>query len=146
MGSTTPTNGLPYPVGTDRVMDGDDAIAALALALDPPWVALPLGANMSARAGFAVPGCRLVGTRKVELRGGVQKTTAFANVDVLGTLPANMRPTIQAQLPIAGARTATPATVAWRLDVAATTGVLTILVDANPATVLSIDGVVFWLS
>jgi len=30
--ATTP-NGLPYPVGTDRVMDGDDAIKALATAL-----------------------------------------------------------------------------------------------------------------
>ena len=29
---TTP-NGLPYPAGTDRVMDGDDAIKGLATAL-----------------------------------------------------------------------------------------------------------------
>lgn len=29
------TNGLPYPVGTDLVVDGDDAIRALAEALDP---------------------------------------------------------------------------------------------------------------
>jgi hypothetical protein len=33
MGSTT-TKGYPYPVGTDRVMDGDDAIKALAEAVD----------------------------------------------------------------------------------------------------------------
>lgn len=33
MGSQT-TNGYPYPVGTDRVMDGDDAIKALAQAAD----------------------------------------------------------------------------------------------------------------
>lgn len=32
MGSTT-TDGLPYPVGTDRVMDGDNAMQALAEAL-----------------------------------------------------------------------------------------------------------------
>lgn len=32
MGSTT-VDGLPYPVGTDRVMDGDDAMKALAEAL-----------------------------------------------------------------------------------------------------------------
>ena len=42
--ATTP-GGLPYPVGTDKVVDGDDAIKALALALDPriikagPWLA-----------------------------------------------------------------------------------------------------------
>ena len=33
MGSTTP-HGLPYPVGTDRIMDGDNAIQALAEAVD----------------------------------------------------------------------------------------------------------------
>jgi len=33
MGSATP-KGYPYPVGTDRVMDGDDAIKALATAVD----------------------------------------------------------------------------------------------------------------
>ena len=39
--ATTP-NGLPYPVGTDKVVDGDDAIQALATFLDPgygPWTA-----------------------------------------------------------------------------------------------------------
>lgn len=29
------THGLPYPVGTDRVMDGDNVIRSLAEALDP---------------------------------------------------------------------------------------------------------------
>lgn len=33
MGDNT-THGYPYPVGTDRVMDGDDAIQALAEAVD----------------------------------------------------------------------------------------------------------------
>jgi hypothetical protein len=33
MGSQT-THGFPYPVGTDRVMDGDDAIKALAQQID----------------------------------------------------------------------------------------------------------------
>jgi len=30
----TTANGLPYPVGTDKVVDGDDAIRALAEAID----------------------------------------------------------------------------------------------------------------
>jgi hypothetical protein len=34
MGSNTTRAGLPYPVGTDRVMDGDDAIRGLAERLD----------------------------------------------------------------------------------------------------------------
>ena len=33
MVATTPKN-YPYPVGTDRVMDGDDAIHNLAIAID----------------------------------------------------------------------------------------------------------------
>jgi hypothetical protein len=31
--------GLPYPVGTDKVVDGDDAIHALALGVDPAFIA-----------------------------------------------------------------------------------------------------------
>lgn len=34
MGSITPIYGFPYPVGTDRVMDGDNAIEALARAVE----------------------------------------------------------------------------------------------------------------
>lgn len=29
------TNGIPYPIGTDRVMDGDNAMEAIARAVDP---------------------------------------------------------------------------------------------------------------
>lgn len=41
----TTGRGLPYPVGTDFLVDGDNAIRALAEALDPPWLALPLTAD-----------------------------------------------------------------------------------------------------
>ena len=34
MPGTTPSLALPYPTGTDRVMDGDNAIQALALAVE----------------------------------------------------------------------------------------------------------------
>ena len=34
MAGTTPKFGLPYPTGTDHVVDGDDAIKALATAID----------------------------------------------------------------------------------------------------------------
>src|SRR4051812_29460424 len=34
--ATTP-NGVPYPLGTDHVVDGDDAIHALATFLDPAY-------------------------------------------------------------------------------------------------------------
>jgi hypothetical protein len=34
MGGTTPAHALPYPTGSDRVTDGDNAIQALAVKLD----------------------------------------------------------------------------------------------------------------
>lgn len=37
MGSQTPTYALPYPTGGDRVMDGDDAIKALAQRVETVW-------------------------------------------------------------------------------------------------------------
>jgi len=51
MGSTT-TKGYPYPVGTDRVMDGDDAIAALAQAVEADALftaAYPNGQSVAAK-------------------------------------------------------------------------------------------------
>jgi len=72
MGSTT-TQGYPYPVGTDRVMDGDDAIKALAEALEADGTqytkALTVGQTMTAAAvnnvQWQVPtvnGCNLTRT------------------------------------------------------------------------------------
>jgi hypothetical protein len=87
-------NGLPYPTGTDRVMDGDDAIRALAEALDPPWLALPLASGIILRAGTTVtPGYRKV-AGIVTLRGQVQKSGGgtFAGQDNLFTLPTGYRP------------------------------------------------------
>jgi hypothetical protein len=46
MGSQTPIRALPYPVGTDRLMDGDDAIKALATSLDTQ-----LGLGVGCRVG-----------------------------------------------------------------------------------------------
>jgi hypothetical protein len=51
MGSNT-TNGLPYPVGTDRIMDGDNAMQALAEAVDAKTLA-STGAITLAAAGFS---------------------------------------------------------------------------------------------
>lgn len=46
MPATTPNLALPYPLGTDRVMDGDDAIHSLATALDgTAWVGIAAFAN-----------------------------------------------------------------------------------------------------
>lgn len=52
MGGTT-TKGLPFPTGTDRVMDGDDAIAALAQALDYTSCQILSGATFTAATPLA---------------------------------------------------------------------------------------------
>jgi hypothetical protein len=57
MGSTT-THGAPFPVGTDRVMDGDNAIQALA-----EWVDTTVYGGAPASA--AAPGVWLVATGTV---------------------------------------------------------------------------------
>ena len=59
MPATTP-NGLPYPVGTDLVRDGDDAIRDLALAVDHrDWTAETatptIAANASVNVAFTFP-------------------------------------------------------------------------------------------
>ena len=37
MPASTPTYAIPYPLGTDRVMDGDDAIKSLAERVEAVW-------------------------------------------------------------------------------------------------------------
>lgn len=72
MSGATPKLGLPYPVGTDRVSDGDNVIHALAVALDgsTAWVNVT-----SVGAGYAVTGLayRKDGVGNVHLCGGLQK-------------------------------------------------------------------------
>lgn len=92
-GTTTPL-AYPYPTGTDRVMDGDNAIQALAEALDNDLAVgasqnLALGANLSGtitlyrRAGTAF------------LNYNLTATAALANGAVLTTIPAGLRPDAQ---------------------------------------------------
>lgn len=51
----TTVGGLPYPVGTDKVVDGDDAIKALAEAVDArPYAALRRTTALSIIAGTVV--------------------------------------------------------------------------------------------
>lgn len=63
MTANTPTYGWPYPVGTDRVRDGDDAIGQLATAIEntvvPKFFAMdmtPFGAVYASNAGPGVGG------------------------------------------------------------------------------------------
>ena len=101
MGDTT-THGFPYPVGTDRVMDGDNAIQALAeytddfltappdgLAYDTGWLPMTLLTGYTAYAGYPLV-ARRIGTR-VSLRGAVQWTSGTV-INPICTVPPDMRP------------------------------------------------------
>lgn len=135
----TTANGLPYPVGTDRVADGDDAIRALAEALDPAWVVLGLNATFSARPGSLVPAYRVI-AGVVYLRGQIQKTTNLATGDAPLTFPIPARPTALVGLAFAASK-GTAGSPNGRLEIA-TTGVGTINIDgANVGVWFSLDGV-----
>lgn len=68
--------GLPYPVGTDKVVDGDDAIKALAIAVDTrPYAMGYLGTSVTVAAGAPYQiGVTGVSGLTTELGGGVTYT------------------------------------------------------------------------
>ena len=102
MGSTT-THGFPFPVGTDRVMDGDNAIQALAqfcddylvgttgLITDTGWVPLAITtpANWAVVSGYPLQ-YRQVGKRVTIAGMATWKAGVFASNIV--TMPAAQRP------------------------------------------------------
>jgi len=55
MPNTTPTYGWPWPLGTDRVMDGDDAMGNLAKAVEATLKLHPGFTQQQPGATFAVP-------------------------------------------------------------------------------------------
>jgi hypothetical protein len=66
MGSQTPKYALPYPLGTDRVMDGDNAIQALAERVE---------AVLTARK---LPRCRIHTAASVSIPNNVTTQVSFA--------------------------------------------------------------------
>ena len=98
----TPISNLPYPEGTDRVMDGDNAIKALATALDGqtnggPWTAMsPLGSGWTPQGGtYIPPQYRRVGDM-VQVRG---TATAASTGQPIFIWPANLRPALDLFFP-----------------------------------------------
>ena len=98
--ATTP-GGLPYPVGTDFVVDGDDAIHALATALDPRvddtgWITTGLVWTAGAGPGNPTGGWRAAAYRRigkyVRFNGVVAVTGPVAQYGILVTMPAALRP------------------------------------------------------
>ena len=87
------TNGIPYPTGSDRVMDGDNAMQAMAEKIDPSVAA-------TSGVGSFGPGCS--GKLNVFRRGRVchfnfEVTSANGTAAgfSLGTLPVGFRPVEQ---------------------------------------------------
>jgi hypothetical protein len=76
MPASTPIYGLPYPLGTDRVMDGDNAIGALAAAVEQ----------------LIATGPRLLGYAEVLAPGApVTAAVPIPGLSVSVTLPAGRR-------------------------------------------------------
>lgn len=94
MPGTTPNMALPYPIGTDKVRDGDNAIKALAESLDG------LLGVVTATPGVGIT----ASTARLELRA----KTAHLNFDLTATLAqgggATMISWPAALSPIGGAR------------------------------------------
>lgn len=110
MGGTT-TNGLPYPVGTDRVMDGDNAIQALAEAIDLKTLfSGDSGTLTPAAAGFTTAAGASGLTGSVRKRNGIvavdlifTAVSGWAAGDVANTnlilIPAGWQPLIRTNIP-----------------------------------------------
>lgn len=94
MPASTPKYAFPYPLGTDFIADGDDAIKALAerveAVLGPAWIPLPFGAGWSSLGGAyqSADYCKVAGFLYV--RGNVQATAGATNT--VCTLPTGYRP------------------------------------------------------
>lgn len=97
MGGTTPKFGFPYPTGTDRVADGDNAIQALATKVEAElanaWVPLTLfGASWTVIAGYGPPAVRRMGG-VVFMRGLIANTgSTTSGVRIVDPLPVGYRP------------------------------------------------------
>jgi hypothetical protein len=88
MGGTT-THGLPYPTGTDLIMNGDNAMQALAEAIDAKTLTAP-GVLTLAAAGFT-PAANFTGmVGAVIRRGGFVGMTCTALVSTLALAAGDM--------------------------------------------------------
>jgi hypothetical protein len=91
MPSSTPKLAIPYPIGTDLLADGDNAIQALAerveALLSPTWTALPFGSGWSTLGGQqACEYTKIFGW--LYFRGHANSSSTGANIC---TLPVGFR-------------------------------------------------------
>lgn len=102
----TPTYGFPYPDGTERVADGDNAMGALALAIENHLLTPPIegGGAPSYQSGWSNFGAPLgaVGWTKdangyVHLKGAMKGGTIGG---VAFSMPAGFRPADDTRFPV----------------------------------------------
>lgn len=104
------TNGLPYPVGTDRVMDGDNAMQALAEAVDSKALLSGDSGNLTPAAAGFTASAAITGLGGIVRRrnGVVSVNLTFTLVSALSagdvantlvaTIPAGWVPLVRAGL------------------------------------------------
>lgn len=95
----TTANGLPYPLGTDLIVNGDNDIQALARALDPSYASLTLESNfVRLDATYRNPAYRMIaGVMTVIgtwLRRGTNATVTNGTAYTVAILPTGFRPTL----------------------------------------------------
>lgn len=87
MANYTPNSHLPYPIGTDRVMDGDDVIRALATALDGSnWATVNTAAPFGGNCYWARR------SNMVTVALNLSASASWTGNQLIATLPAAARP------------------------------------------------------
>lgn len=81
MATLTPVSKIPYPVGTDRVADGDNAMRAIAMAVDGlNWTALTPNAGFSGQLWYARRSNMVSVALNLSLSAGVAANVAICNL------------------------------------------------------------------
>lgn len=118
---------MPYPVGTDRVADGDNAIQALAEKVDAQ-LSRNMGAPVAGAYTTIAPasgwagngGYLLLRSGWVEIRLDVTRASWAANTPILAAIASNLWPKYTVYVAMFGRGSGAPATVTMN-----TAGVLT---------------------
>jgi hypothetical protein len=118
--ANTPRLGIPYPIGTDRVSDGDNAIQGVAVFLDgTAWTLPALGAGWTTGApGTGDIRYRKDGVGNVHIQGALMQTSAGAPAF---TLPVDHRPGAAVISGVSGTLTAGTPIAGWLINAGALT-------------------------
>lgn len=109
------------------------------------WTNIPLASGCVTAPQTYTPAYWSNGTGKVELRGGIGKSSgSFASGAVLFTLPTALRPSAIVRFAIAG-NVSSAITENNRIEIT-TDGVCTLYAGSGDLTFISLDGLSYWLN